>query len=434
VSFDTYGSAIDTALAVYRGDLLDALTPVASDASAASAFVAFEASAGERYRIAVVGRDAEGGDVALTWATAGTIDWTAEPDRLTFGGMVDEGAPAPQSFALRSDAAATAPFRVSTEEAWIRVEPAAGTSSSGAGAQPIEVTVGACTQASEDDGTLTVRGRGGELALPVRRVCSVEATHTLSLSGANGRVAVDGAAHPLPWTGTFPVGAIVALEALPDGGYVFEQWGGALSGRTNPTSLLLDDDEAVTLSFVPEPPPLHPLTVTRSGAGTGSVVSDPPGIDCGATCSADFPHSSSVTLTATASSGSVLASWSGCPSTSGTTCTVEMTEARSLGAAFQQLHLPRIDRIYVNQAVPSQDSTTPPGQRIPLVANRAGLLRVFVTSDAGTPWATPRYGCTTVMRRTRPRRSWCSTVPPGCPPARVRTTSATTSPRAWSRT
>ncbi|MDZ7706681.1 MAG: hypothetical protein U5J97_02075 [Trueperaceae bacterium] len=40
-----------------------------------------------------------------------------------------------------------------------------------------------------------------------------------------------------------------------------------------------------------------------------------------------------------------------------------------------------IDRVYVNQSVPAQDSTKTPSGRIPLVANRGGLLRVFATAD-----------------------------------------------------
>ena len=39
----------------------------------------------------------------------------------------------------------------------------------------------------------------------------------------------------------------------------------------------------------------YPLTVTKAGAGTGTVTSDPGGINCGATCSAAFLYTQSVT-------------------------------------------------------------------------------------------------------------------------------------------
>jgi hypothetical protein len=78
----------------------------------------------------------------------------------------------------------------------------------------------------------------------------------------------------------------------------------------------------------------YPLTVTRGGAGFGTVTSAPAGIDCGATCSASFPLSSKVTLTATAASGSSFTGWGGSCSGSGATCTVTILGTRSATATF----------------------------------------------------------------------------------------------------
>jgi hypothetical protein len=55
------------------------------------------------------------------------------------------------------------------------------------------------------------------------------------------------------------------------------------------------------------------LTVTFAGAGSGIVTSVPGGIDCGATCAADFPDSTLVTLTPTPAAGSVFAGFGGDP-------------------------------------------------------------------------------------------------------------------------
>ncbi len=76
------------------------------------------------------------------------------------------------------------------------------------------------------------------------------------------------------------------------------------------------------------------LTVTRAGAGTGTVTSSPSGINCGTTCSASFSSTSTVTLTASPASGSTFGSWSGCTGSSGATCTVSMSQARSVTATF----------------------------------------------------------------------------------------------------
>ena len=79
---------------------------------------------------------------------------------------------------------------------------------------------------------------------------------------------------------------------------------------------------------------LNTLTVNKAGTGSGSVTSSPPGIDCGATCSATYTSGTVVTLTATPASGTTFTGWSGCDTVSGTTCTVTMSVARSVTATF----------------------------------------------------------------------------------------------------
>jgi hypothetical protein len=75
------------------------------------------------------------------------------------------------------------------------------------------------------------------------------------------------------------------------------------------------------------------LAVTKSGAGSGVVTSSPSGINCGSTCSASYSSGISVTLTATAASGSTFAGWSGACTGTGT-CIVSMTTARNVTATF----------------------------------------------------------------------------------------------------
>jgi hypothetical protein len=55
----------------------------------------------------------------------------------------------------------------------------------------------------------------------------------------------------------------------------------------------------------------HTLMVTKGGTGTGTVTSDPPGIDCGSDCSEVYDEGTEVELTAVADSGSIFAGWSG---------------------------------------------------------------------------------------------------------------------------
>lgn len=83
---------------------------------------------------------------------------------------------------------------------------------------------------------------------------------------------------------------------------------------------------------------LETLSVTRAGAGSGTVTSTPAGIACGSDCSEAYLDGTSVTLTAAAAAGSVLTSWTGCDSVTGTDCTVAMNASRSVTANFSLVY------------------------------------------------------------------------------------------------
>src|ERR1700689_885361 len=70
-------------------------------------------------------------------------------------------------------------------------------------------------------------------------------------------------------------------------------------------------------------------------AGTGSVTSSPAGITaCMTTCTADFTGNSSVTLTAAPGTNFTLAGFTNCASTGALTCSVTMSAAETVTAAF----------------------------------------------------------------------------------------------------
>ena len=82
----------------------------------------------------------------------------------------------------------------------------------------------------------------------------------------------------------------------------------------------------------PKSSTLPKITVTKSGTGSGTVTSNPTGIDCGSTCSFDFNSGASVTLTATPAQGSTFSDWGG--DCTGTTCTLTMSAAKTVTATF----------------------------------------------------------------------------------------------------
>jgi hypothetical protein len=85
----------------------------------------------------------------------------------------------------------------------------------------------------------------------------------------------------------------------------------------------------------PSPPPSSSYTLTVGKTGSGTVLSNVAGINCGSSCSATYNSGTSVTLTATAGGGYVFSGWSGVCSGTGS-CVVTMSQARSVTAIFSQ--------------------------------------------------------------------------------------------------
>jgi Divergent InlB B-repeat domain len=81
----------------------------------------------------------------------------------------------------------------------------------------------------------------------------------------------------------------------------------------------------------------NPLTVVLAGKGTGSVKSDPEGLDCGDTCTFKFPVARAVVLSAFADEGSVFNGWSGGGCTGDRTCVVTANAAPTITATFSSL-------------------------------------------------------------------------------------------------
>jgi hypothetical protein len=132
----------------------------------------------------------------------------------------------------------------------------------------------------------------------------------------------------------FESGTAVALTPSAESGSEFAGWSGACTG-TGACQVTMSEAKSVTARFDSGgPPPSHfPLTVLTTGAGSGSVSSTPLGIDCGASCAAEFEAGATVTLTPTVGAGAKFAGWSGaCTGTGG--CQVTMSEAKTVGAAF----------------------------------------------------------------------------------------------------
>ena len=125
--------------------------------------------------------------------------------------------------------------------------------------------------------------------------------------------------------------ATVTLRAVPDTGYVFVGWSGSCSGTSPSVTLTMDDNKTCTAQFSNQ----VTLTVQKTGAGSGTVTSNPAGIDCGQDCSEVYQVGTQVTLTATPAQGSVFAGWLGNCSGTNPTTTVTMNGNKTCTARFE---------------------------------------------------------------------------------------------------
>ena len=122
----------------------------------------------------------------------------------------------------------------------------------------------------------------------------------------------------------------VTLVAQPAPGSRFTGWSGAgCTAATAAIEVLMSEARTCTATFEPEQ-----FTLTVSVTGSGSVVSTPGGIDCGADCGESYPSAGSVTLTAAPAAGFEIGTWTGCDTVSGDQCTVAVVIDRAVGVTF----------------------------------------------------------------------------------------------------
>jgi hypothetical protein len=131
----------------------------------------------------------------------------------------------------------------------------------------------------------------------------------------------------------FDANSLVTLTAAADSGSSFTGWTGGGCSGTGTCQVTMTAAQSVTATFQLSQ---YTLTVNKSGTGSGTVTSSPAGINCGSTCSANYNYGTFVTLTPAAAVGSSFTGWSGGGCSGTGTCSVTMTAAQSVTAAFSQ--------------------------------------------------------------------------------------------------
>ena len=191
-------------------------------------------------------------------------------------------------------------------------------------------------------GAITACKDGGEPTPPATRTLSVQlsgsggGTVTSQPTGINCRD--DGGT----CSAAFADGATVTLAATPGTGMTFTGWSGACTG-TSSCVVTMDGNKSVGAGFT-QPTP-YTLEVELSGHGTGTVTSQPAGIECGpgsSVCSAEFDGGTQVTLAAAPTTGMTFAGWSGACTGTGA-CVVTLAAHATVTATFDNPNLVAVE-------------------------------------------------------------------------------------------
>lgn len=154
------------------------------------------------------------------------------------------------------------------------------------------------------------------------------ALHIVKDGTGTGTVSADGIDCGTTCDATLPPGTKLTLTAVADDSSTFTGWTGACTGSTPTCDLTIADATTVTATFALK---TFAVTVTKSGAGTGTITGGT--IACGSTCTATVDYGTQLTLTAAPANLSVFAGWGG--ACSGITdCKVTVTDDTDITANF----------------------------------------------------------------------------------------------------
>lgn len=153
------------------------------------------------------------------------------------------------------------------------------------------------------------------LALPLMTGCPLrELTVT---PPSHGTVVLD------PPGGYYQPGEVITVTAVPEEGYAFAGWTGALSGAENPTTIKVRKDTTIGATFT-----ILQFTVTVAETTNGTVALDPPdGI---------YDYGTVVTVTAAPATQYYLAEWTGDLSGNTNPAPLTVTHDSTVGATYEK--------------------------------------------------------------------------------------------------
>ncbi|MFN8333456.1 MAG: Ig-like domain-containing protein [Saprospiraceae bacterium] len=155
---------------------------------------------------------------------------------------------------------------------------------------------------------------------------TITATFTQNSYTVTSAAVGNGTIQIAPQQSSYRYGDVITLTATAATGSAFSAWSGDLVSSSNPVTLTVTSNKAITGSFALQN---YTLTLNQTGTGTGTLSNTPSGTS--------FAYGTVVTVTATANSNSFFAGWSGAVTSSSNPVTLTMDSHKTLTATFSRL-------------------------------------------------------------------------------------------------
>ncbi|MDI1324330.1 MAG: BspA family leucine-rich repeat surface protein [Algoriphagus sp.] len=125
----------------------------------------------------------------------------------------------------------------------------------------------------------------------------------------------------------YPYKTVVQLTPVPKEGWVFESWGGDLSGTESPKTITVDKEKKVTVKFKKRDYLLN-INIEGEGTVTEEIISSPSG--------REYPFQTIVKLTPIAKEGWVFESWGGDLSGTEPSKTITVDKEKNVTVKFKR--------------------------------------------------------------------------------------------------